>query len=138
MIPGVHPALFHELHWFFHESAGEMGLRSNFMSFYNAMLQGPSSHGVAHEVGGRAMAAARRARSISRALDAAGEPHRTVLRQACAAARSPDVSVADLMLSGPVPRRAAARARHVESRAAAFAALVLALRVYGRERSARW
>jgi hypothetical protein len=57
-----------ELRWFWRESSGELGLRSNFTSLV-ARLEGGGPMAVSTELDNRRIQAARRARGIQTALD---------------------------------------------------------------------
>lgn len=58
-----------DLRWLYSESAGELGLRSNFGALVAGLEGGGHSARVSHEVSDRVMEAAERARTIRRTLE---------------------------------------------------------------------
>jgi len=83
-----HPQDAAELAWFFNESEGAMGVRSNFGSM-KARLEAPMSHSgvVATEMDERQVEAASRARLVRRSLEGIAPEHRDTLRAAYTARR---------------------------------------------------
>ena len=63
-----------DLRWFFLESDGEMGLRSNFGAVVAGLEGGGHTARVNHDVADRVMAAAERARHIRRTMEAEAVP----------------------------------------------------------------
>lgn len=71
--------LIGELRWFYGEMAGEMGLRSNFMSLVNKLSGIYSSADPNSNIDGRIMAAASRGRKIARSLKHLSDDHNKTL-----------------------------------------------------------
>lgn len=82
----VHPLDESDLRWFFNEADGDMGLRSMFPQQMQQLQLGGGRRGthtpVIHEPDGRLVAAATRARLVSRALEGIGTRYTGTLRSA--------------------------------------------------------
>ncbi len=90
-----------DLRWYFNESSGAMGLKSNFAGMV-MNIQAPRSHGnsCAAVIGEHQVEAASRARWVSRVLTAVGEDHARTLRAAYQARQSNDPAAAALKAFG--------------------------------------
>jgi hypothetical protein len=78
----LHPGDEEDLRWFFVESAGAMGVRSNFGAIVRMIDGGRSPQsGMPREIEGRILASAGRARAVQATLERCGDEHAQVLRR---------------------------------------------------------